>query len=96
MSMTRDESPSRESKTADEVVEHIEQRARTVRENHVERAVRRVDDVGEITPRRRAVIAALADRLTSRLVARPKEGVRTAARADDERALAVAYELFSE
>ena len=42
--------------------------ARDVRDEQVERALRKLDDRGELTPRQRATVERLADRLTAELL----------------------------
>lgn len=82
--------------TTQEAIEHIEAHAAALRDEHVARAVARLDEQGDLTPQKRVVVAALADRLTTRLLEPPKAGLRAAADVEQHRASDVALELFGE
>lgn len=87
---------SASTRGAAEAIEQIEQRATTLRDEQIERALARISERGELTPEKRVVIAAMADRVTQRLLARPKTGLRRAARADDDTTIQVALDIFGE
>ncbi|MFB6165722.1 MAG: hypothetical protein ABEJ31_11240 [Haloarculaceae archaeon] len=71
----------------------IDERGDTLRDEHVERALDRLDATGELTPEKRRAVEALAERLTAALLAPSRDGLREAAAGDDE-AVAVALALF--
>jgi glutamyl-tRNA reductase len=77
-------------------IDRIERRARTLRDEQIERALARIDQCGDLTPEKRVVIAAMADRLTSQLIAQPKAGLRAAAERDDETTVEIALDIFGE
>lgn len=71
---------------ADDELAAVRERAEAIRAEQVERALSRLAARGEVTPRRRAVVERLADRLVDRLLAVPEATVRTAGeRGDTER-----------
>ncbi|MFB6142226.1 MAG: hypothetical protein ABEJ30_02655 [Halorientalis sp.] len=78
---------------AEAAITHIEARAEAIRDQQVQRALAELDRRGAVTPERRAAVAALADRLTDRLTAPAREGLRAAAE-DDEEVVRVALALF--
>jgi glutamyl-tRNA reductase len=71
----------------------IRARASTVRDEQVERALRRLEARGELTPERREAIERLADRLVDRLVAVPEAGI---AAAEGDEVAETALALFGE
>lgn len=73
---------------------HIEDRAAEVRETQVARALARLKADGELTDEQRAVVQAMAERLTERIVANPRASLREADRRGDDTA-ATAIALFS-
>ena len=82
--------------TAAAAIEQIETRAQVLRDEELTRALTRIDERSELTPKKRVVLAALADRLTSRLIDPPKAGLRAAADHDEDTTVAVALDMFSE
>jgi glutamyl-tRNA reductase len=77
-------------------IEQIERRARTLREDHCQRALSELRHRGETTPEEEAIVAALAARLTERLVAPPRASLHRAAARGDADTARVALELFGE
>ncbi|SDG05017.1 hypothetical protein [Halorientalis regularis] len=102
------EHPGDESTDIARAIERIDDRAATVRERQVERALAELETVGDPDPETRAAVRRLADRLTGRLVATPKAALRqgvdgssseneTAAGPDpDAEAVRVALDLFGD
>lgn len=84
------------TRSAADAIQHIEQRATTLRDEQIDRALTRLREQGELTPEKRVVIAAMADRVTQRLLARPRTGLYRAARADDDTTIQVALDLFGD
>ncbi|MFB6083307.1 MAG: hypothetical protein ABEJ94_03570 [Halorientalis sp.] len=77
-------------------IERIDDRAAAVRERQIERALARLDGAD---PETRAAVRRVADRLTERLVATPKDALRTAAASserDGDDAVRVTLELFGD
>jgi len=77
----------------DAVVERIRERASTVREREVDRAVRQMEAAGDLTEPQRETVRAMGRSLTDALVAPAVDGVREA---DEAETLATAVELFEE
>jgi glutamyl-tRNA reductase len=80
-------------------IDRIDERAAAVRERQVERALAELDGPDGTDPETRAAVRRVADRLTERLVATPKEALRTAAASPDregEDAIRVALALFGD
>ncbi|WP_336002650.1 hypothetical protein [Halorientalis halophila] len=75
-------------------ISRIEDRAATVRDRQVRSALATLDARGDLDQETRAAVERVADRLTERLLATPKEGLRAAA--SDRDAAAVAIELFGD
>jgi len=73
----------------------IEERATTVRDEQVRRALATLDACGDVTPEKRAEVERLATRLTERLTAPAERALRQAGSGDDE-AARVALALFDE
>ncbi|WP_247009532.1 hypothetical protein [Halorientalis litorea] len=73
----------------------IEERATTVRDEQVQRAVATLDARGDVTPEKRAAVERLATRLTARLTAPAERALRQTGSGDDEVAR-VALALFGE
>jgi glutamyl-tRNA reductase len=82
--------------STEEAIDRIDARANALRDEHVARALSRIDERGDLTPKKRVVVAALADRVTTKLVDPPKTGLRTAADSEEKRATEVALELFGD
>lgn len=82
--------------TAQAAIDHIDARARTLRDEQLEQTLAKIDEQGTLTPKKRVVIAALADRLTSRLIEPPKSSLTAAAEREDETTVTVALDLFSD
>ena len=97
MSGSEDADDDRETPaTPRAAIDHIEAQATALRDEELTRALTRIEERGELTPKKRVVLAALADRLTSRLIDPPKAGLRAAADHDEDTTVAVALDLFSE
>ena len=82
--------------TVEEAIDHIETRSKALRDEQLERALARIDERGDLTPKKRVVLAAMADRLASRLTDPAKTGLRAAAQNCEETAVQVALDLFNE
>lgn len=79
----------------DEAIERIESRAREIQNEQVKQALSTLDEAGQLTPEHRVVVAALANRLTERLIRPPKTRLQATDESDEE-ILAVALDLFGE
>ena len=82
--------------TAREAIDHIEARTKALRDEEIARALVTLDERGDLTPKKRVVVAALADRLTSQLVEPPKAALRAAQNDEESRTVRVACDLFGE
>jgi len=82
--------------TARQAIDRIDTRANAIRDDHVARALAGIDQRGELTPKKRVVVAAMADRITSQLVDPPKAGLRAAPDGAESRTAEVALELFGD
>jgi glutamyl-tRNA reductase len=70
----------------------LARRGTTVRDAECERALRRLEAAGDLTPGQRRAVERLADRLVVRLLARP---AYNAADVDDEAAVEMLTEIFA-
>lgn len=77
----------------DDAIARIEDLAREIRDEQIEQAVSTLDETGQLTPKHRVVIAAMADRITEQLVTPVKSQLRAADDSDEER---VALDLFGD
>ncbi|AQL43998.1 hypothetical protein BV210_15380 [Halorientalis sp. IM1011] len=106
--MTASTEPPEEASAAEDrapdvarTIERIDDRAAAVRDRQVERALSELDSHDDTDPETRAAVRRVATRLTERLIATPKEALRTATASSDRHpdgddAVRVALELFGD
>jgi glutamyl-tRNA reductase len=78
---------------AEAAIERIRERGESIAERECEQALGALHAQGEVSEQEAAAVAALAERLTDRLLAVPEEALREAS---DERTVRVALELFGD
>jgi glutamyl-tRNA reductase len=78
---------------AEAAIARIRERSERIAERECEQALRRLRSEGPLSEREAAAVAALAERLTDRLLACPEEALRETS---DGRTVRVALELFGE